>query len=411
MRKKSKFLYITLLLPTALFFRAYNSVPSDIHLTENSEYVLKSNALCNISDEALAACESSNALISQSASGLVLNTENSGNYKLKVKMLNFIPVKTVNVTVSPEKSVIVSGSPVGIKLYSDGLLIINIADVTAADGTTFSPAKAAGLSVGDRIVSINGKTVNTSEEFSVIVNSSDSPAILGVVHKGKLSEITITPRLDSDGRKKIGIWVRDSTAGVGTLTFYDPESSSFAALGHAITDIDTGDIVLPKSGSISDCQIASATKSISGSPGELSGVFSSNTLGDILLNSQLGIYGKSASSDAFSGSLMPCATRFQVKLGSAYIMSDIDGGGVKKYSIEIEEISQNDTIDNKGMVIRITDPVLLEKTGGIVQGMSGSPIIQNERLVGAVTHVFVNEPERGYGIFAEFMLAEAEALG
>lgn len=408
MSKKSKFIYIPLLCTALLFFNAYMCIPSDIRLTQNSEYTLKHSSLFDISANVLPTYEASDALLADSSGGITLNTKNPGNYQFDVKLFNFIPVKTVDVMVSPEYSVIPSGAPVGIKLYSDGLLIINVADVTSADGARSSPAEEAGLCPGDRIISANGRTLTVLEELSAIVNSADGELVLRVMHGDSIGEHRLTPALSADGTKKIGIWVRDSTAGVGTLTFVDPASSSFAALGHAITDIDTGDIILPKSGSITDCRITSATKGKSGTPGELSGIFEEHTLGNILLNSQLGIYGKLSDDSLCRNSPMPVATRFQVRNGAAYIMADVDGGGVKKYNIEIEEVSKSDTVDNKGLIIQITDPTLLEKTGGIVQGMSGSPIIQNGMLVGAVTHVFVNDPTRGYGIFAENMLNEAK---
>lgn len=403
--KKSKFIYILLLLPAAVFFNTYRSLPSDIHLTQNSRYLLNVGSFCNISADSLEASADSGALSAKNADGILLNTENAGTYKLNVKMFNFIPVKTVDVTVAPQYSVIPSGSPVGIKIYADGLLTVNVSDVRDSAGKSFSPARDAGIRVGDRIVSAGGKALSTSEQLSKILNSADGSVTLGVMHGDNLNEMTVTPILSGDGQKKIGIWVRDSTAGVGTLTFYDPKTSSFATLGHAITDVDTGDIILPRSGSISDCKIAYSTKSTAGNPGELSGIFGNASFGKILLNSQMGVYGKTNESAEFYGEgYMPVATRFQVKNGAAYIMADVDGGGVKKYSVDIEEVSKSSNCGNKGLVIRITDPALLEKTGGIVQGMSGAPIIQNGMLVGAVTHVFVNEPDKGYGIFAENML-------
>lgn len=395
-----------LLLPVGVFLNTYYSLPGSIHLTQHSDYTFKVNSLCSVSADAVTVSENGDSFFSENEDGIAINTSNAGNYSLNVKMFNFIPVKTVDVKVSQEYCVIPSGSAVGIKIYADGLLVVNISKVKTEDGKSVSPAEAAGIKTGDRIIKANGRSLNISEDLSRVVNESEGNVELEVMRDDNLINIAVSPVLDADqNSRKIGIWVRDSTAGVGTLTFYDPQTSSFATLGHGITDVDTGDIIFPKSGTITDCEITYATKSTSGSPGELSGAFGNVCVGNILMNSQLGVYGKIKDASVLNNSgYMPVATRFQIKTGTGYILADVDGEGVKEYSIEIEEVSKRDGIDNKGLVIRITDSKLLEKTGGIVQGMSGAPIIQNGMLVGAVTHVFVNDPTRGYGIFAENML-------
>lgn len=402
-----------LLLPVGVFLNVYYSLPEDIHLTQNSEYNLKVNSLCNISTDSVAASRNGEAFFSENEKGIGINTENVGTYSLDIKMFNFIPVKTVDVTVAPEYYVIPSGSPVGIKIYADGLLVVNVSKVKTADGRNISPAEESGIKTGDRIISANGKKLNLSEDLSRIVNESGDNITLEVMRGDELINMTVTPVADKEQQsRKLGIWVRDSTAGVGTLTFFDPKTSTFATLGHGITDIDTGDIILPKSGTISDCEITYTKKSTNGDPGELSGVFGERMVGNIAMNSQLGVYGKINDTSVLNNEgYMPVATRFQIKNGPAYILTDVDGEGVKRYEVEIEEVSKKGDIDNKGMVICIKDQKLLEKTGGIVQGMSGSPIIQNGMLVGAITHVFVNDPVRGYGIFAENMLDMTNRLG
>ena len=415
MSKKIKFFYILLILllfPLGLFLNAYFSLPKDIHLTKNSDYVLKLNSFYNVSKDSLEAASNGEALFTNSQDGVLLNTSSCGNYSLLIKMFDFIPVKSVNVTVAPEYYVIPSGSPVGIKMFSKGLLIVNISEVKTDSGNSVSPAKISGLQIGDRIISANGKELNFSEELASIVTSSTENIKLTVLRDDNFLDFSLTPVISfDDNKKKLGIWVRDSTAGVGTLTFFDPKTSTFATLGHGITDIDTGDIITPKTGTITDCTIAYCKKSRKGDPGELSGQFGNLTIGEIYMNSSLGVYGKLKNTlNLNNPGYMPVATRFQIKEGPAYILADVDGLGVKKYDVIIEEVSKSGNIDNKGLVIKISDPLLLEKTGGIVQGMSGSPIIQNGKLVGAVTHVFVNDPTRGYGIFIENMLAEAEKI-
>lgn len=400
--KKLKF--ILLLLPLAIFLNIYLSIPEDIHIAQNSEYFLKMNPFCRVGEKSVQATGGGDAFVTQTAEGAKINAKSSGKYAFDVKMFNFIPIKTVDVTISPEQSVIPCGSPIGIKIFSDGLLVVNVSNVTAPDGTEKSPAKDAGIKTGDRIISANGEKLNLSEDFSKIIASCEN-VVLSVVRGEECFDVSVSPIVSNDGEKRIGIWVRDSTAGVGTMTYYDPKNGTFAALGHGICDVDTGDMIIPRTGSISDCEIAYATKGEVGAPGELSGIFGSRTLGDITVNSPLGIYGKMKNSENLHNEgYMTVAPRFGVKTGEAYILCDVDGGGVSRYSIYIEEVSKSSEISNKGMVIRVTDPVLLEKTGGIVQGMSGSPIIQNNMLAGAVTHVFVNDPTRGYAIFSENMI-------
>lgn len=412
MLKKLKILSVSLLLPVVMLFNAYNSVPKDICITQNSDFSLEVGKLCNVSSDNIAVSENGESLFYKDDQGISLNTNSVGRYSLDIKMFNLIPIKTVDVTVSPEYYVIPSGSPVGIKIYAKGLLVVNVSKVKTAEGISVSPAGDAGIETGDRIISANGETLNMSEDLMRIVKESEGNIKLGVMRGDSLMEVSVQPVTDSDMQsKKLGMWVRDSTAGVGTITFFDPSSSTFATLGHGITDIDTGELMLPKSGTVWDCKITYAKKGINGSPGELSGVFGDVCVGDIKLNSQLGVYGKMKDISTLNSlGYMPVATRFQTKTGPGTILADVDGNGVKEYNIEIEEVSKKGGVDNKGLVIRITDPALIEKTGGIVQGMSGSPILQNGKIVGAVTHVFVNDPTRGYGIFIENMLSETEKI-
>ena len=412
MLKKIKFVYISLLvLPVIAFLNAYFTLPGEISIAENSECELKVNSFCNV-ENAVYASENGNAIFSETYDGVKINTDTCGNYSLNVKLFNVVPVKTVNVTVMPEYYVIPSGETIGIKIISDGLLVINISEFKTSTGEIAAPAREAGIKTGDRIISANGKKLNISEDLMRIIDESDGVVDIEVVRDENIINLSIKPQLTEEGKeKKLGMWVRDSTAGVGTLTFIDPKSSVFATLGHGITDVDTNDIILPKSGTISKCDVTYIKKGVNGEPGELSGVFDEKNVGKVLMNSYMGVYGKTGDISEFNvGEYMPIATRFEIKTGPAFIMADVDGEGVEKYSVEIEEVSKTSDIDNKGVIIRITDHKLLEKTGGIVQGMSGSPIVQNGKLVGAVTHVFVNDPTRGYGIFIENMLAEAEKI-
>lgn len=406
MKKISSILLVVL--PVLMVLNIYYSVPGEIRLTEQSSCSLALKPFCSVTtqEDTMAASKTTEAMVSESDDALYLNAGSTGDYKLTLKLFDVIPVKTIQVSVSPKTYVVPSGSPVGVKLYTEGLLVVSVSDVTAADGTVKSPGKDAGLKEGDRILAVNGQPISSTEEFSAVVNEVQSAVTLTVIRDGEAFDTAVTPVPARDENKyKLGIWVRDSTAGIGTLTFYNPETNAFGALGHAITDVDTGDIMAINNGSILSCNIISITKGAKGTPGELTGSFSNDCIGEIKQNTDLGIYGIIQTPEAVhTQGPVEVATRFQTKEGPAYILADVNGEGVKKYSVEIEKVSKSGGINNKGIVLKITDPALLTETGGIVQGMSGAPIIQNNMLIGAVTHVFVNDPQRGYGIFAENML-------
>ncbi len=308
-----------------------------------------------------------------------------------------------------ETYLIPSGEAIGVKMFTDGLLVVCVSDVIDENLKHYSPAKAAGLRETDRILSVDGIELGTNEELSDYINLVKRPVLLEVARDEEIFSTQITPIISNDGNYRIGIWVRDSTAGIGTLTFYNPKTSEFAALGHAICDADTGVVLKVSEGDLVGCDILSVKRGEHGVPGELSGQFKNKNFGKILKNNDFGIYGEIKNDEIFTnGKLMQAANRFQIKQGAAQILCDVDGKGVKSYNIEITDVSKNSGKNNKGIVLKVTDEELLIKTGGIVQGMSGSPIIQNDKIVGAVTHVFVNDPTRGYGIFIENMLAEVK---
>lgn len=319
-----------------------------------------------------------------------------------VFMLNFMSVH------AEEKLLIPCGTPVGIKVYTEGLLVVGVSSVTNSRGEKEFPAGRAGIGINDRILSIDNVSVNDAEQFSGEVDRRREGFYITFISNGETKTSYIKPSDAPDGSSKIGIWVRDSTAGIGTITYIDPEDNSFAALGHGINDVDTGNILTLKSGNIQKCNISSVTKGTRGIPGEINGVFEGEDIGNIEYNSPVGIFGKIKSS-IDTQKAIPCAEKEEIYEGDAYILSDIDGEGVKSYGIKIKKIDRDRT-DNKAMTVSVCDDRLTEKTGGIIQGMSGSPLVQNGKLIGAVTHVFVNDPTRGYGIFIENMLAEAEKI-
>lgn len=310
-----------------------------------------------------------------------------------------IPIKTAKTVVKERQNVILCGTPFGIKIKSDGVMVVKTAEK--------SPAKDAGIKEGDVIISVNGENVRTNNDISRAVQlCSDSTSVV-LERDDREMCFEFAPKRE-DGCLKIGVFVRDSAAGVGTLTFIDPETKTFGGLGHSVSDVTTGETIPLGSGEITRAEIFGIVKGKSGSAGELCGlIFPGSETGKLTRNTESGVFGEF--SGEITGEIYPAAFRQEVKAGPAQILTTIDTNAPKAYSIEIERINLLDLDGSKSMVIKITDPELLEKTGGIVRGMSGSPIIQDGKFAGAVTHVLVNDPTRGYAVFAENMLSEAQS--
>jgi stage IV sporulation protein B len=302
--------------------------------------------------------------------------------------------------------VIPSGKSVGMKLYTDGLTVTATQEVTDADGHNFDPAKNCGIRKGDIIYSAAGHTIESIDELAQAVNENPDGIEMEVRRGEDLMSVNADPVLTSDGTEKLGLWVRDSTAGIGTITYYMPDNNSYAALGHGISDSDTGNILSVKSGNIQQCSLLSVEKSTRGNPGEISGAFDGAEIGVIDKNTEAGVYGTITDKALFGTMPIKAASRYDVHEGGAYIMTDAAGNGVECYSVELQKV-KNDSTDTKGIVFKITDERLINATGGVVRGMSGAPIIQNGEFVGAVTHVLVNDPSRGYGILGENMISES----
>ncbi len=331
-------------------------------------------------------------------------------YPARLTLGGLIPVKEVAVTVTRQRTVLVGGTPFGIKLYTDGVLVVGLSDIPTAAGDV-NPASAAGVCVGDTVLAVNGESVTTRRDMSRLVNGCEGrPVTLRLRRDGVEFTATFTPvRPVGETGYRAGLWVRDSTAGVGTLTFYDPATGMFAGLGHAVCDSDTGQVMSLSQGEVVPARIFGVKKGTAGDPGELSGTFDPGKLGRLLKNGEDGLYGTLAVVPPGTRSL-PVARRQQVKEGKAQLITTLDGTTPAVYEVEIERVRYTGVSATRNMVIRVTDPRLLSKTGGIVQGMSGSPIIQNGKLIGAVTHVLVDDPTKGYGIFAENMLETAQSV-
>lgn len=336
------------------------------------------------------------------------SAQSVGGKNSDLTLLGIIPVKSETVQVAREDTVLVSGDSFGIKLYTDGVMVVGAKDVSV-NGSTVNPSKEAGIAVGDIIVSINGEKVYSSDRVSEILNDNNGEAFqIRVNRNGEYRDFSLVPvYVESEGCYKAGMWVRDSTAGIGTVTFYNPSSGNMAALGHPITDVDTGEIIPILDGQAVETTVSSITKSTSSETGSISCDFSNKEIGVLTKNTRQGIYGEYSSKiDLSQFSEYEVALPQEVQRGFCQVITTVDESGPQVYSAQITRIYQND--DEKNMIIKITDERLIEKTGGIVQGMSGTPIIQNGKLVGAITHVIVNNPLKGYGVFAQTMLELSE---
>lgn len=323
-----------------------------------------------------------------------------------IKLLGIIPVKTTSIIQSKPKKVSVSGESFGIKLYTDGVIIVGIRDVETDKGKC-NPAKEAGLEKGDIIIEINGKKVYSADSVTDILNDNNGNDYkITVKRNGNYKEFLLKPAYSSSqGCYKVGLWVRDSTAGVGTITYYDKSNNTVSALGHPITDVDTNEIMPILDGEAVRATVTKIYKSKAGEAGSLCCEFTNDIIGTLKKNCQSGIYGKYTCTlkNTYEYEV---ASPNEIVRGPVQILCTIDSGKAKFYNAQISRISYRENKKGKNMVVKITDERLLEKTGGIVQGMSGSPIIQNGKLVGALTHVIVDSPEKGYAIFAQDMVDE-----
>ena len=321
---------------------------------------------------------------------------------------NSAQAKSVNATLNPPRQVYVSGEAFGIKLYTNGVIVVATQSVDTAERRV-NPAAEAGIEVGDIIVSINNMNVYTSNEVSAILSDNNGkPYKIRLKRNGRYKTFSLTPVYsEREGCYKAGMWVRDSTAGIGTITYYDKKTGTFAALGHQVNDVDTNEIMPLLEGEAVCANVKKIQKASSGTTGSLSCDFEDKTIGSLLDNSELGLYGSYSfiNENAYPISV---ASKSEVQKGRAQILSTIDGDKPKAYDIEIIRISLRASREQKDIVFKVTDKELLEKTGGIVQGMSGSPIIQNGKLIGAVTHVIVNNPRKGYAVFAQTMLERSD---
>lgn len=331
-------------------------------------------------------------------------------FKVELKAFGVIPISTVNVQVVDELQVSVLGTPFGMKLYTDGVLVIDMTDVPTEKGN-INPAKKAGIIKGDYIVSVDGRKISTNEELSSAVEASAGNEMRFEIKrngKTKIIRFCAVPSKET-GTYKIGLWVRDSSAGIGTLTFYSPATGIVCGLGHGVCDEDTEELLKLDSGELVTAEIISVEKGGSGSPGQLKGKFTYGTIGAIDLNSECGVFSLLKGKLNLS-KLTEIALKQEVKDGEAQLLCTVNGESPKLYSCTVKKRSSAYLSPTQNLTVTVTDDELLGLTGGIVQGMSGSPILQNGKLIGAVTHVLIDDSTKGYGIFAENMLKTAQGV-
>lgn len=354
---------------------------------------------------------SENVSTIQTSNNLNKNKVNdTGTLDVSLNLFGKIPVKDMTVNVIPKTTVIPIGKAIGMKLYTDGVLVVGMSEINGK-----KPYENSGIQEGDRIVEINHEKIDSTNDLIETVNQCDG-TVLEVTYKRDEETMTasIQPVKTNEDEYKLGLWVRDAAAGVGTMTFYEPSSGMFAALGHGITDIDTSELISIASGELVTTQILSIVKGEKGVPGEVRGTIEKSTLlGTISKNTNYGVYGKVTNPIRLSinqSSEMEVALRNEIKTGKAQILCQLDNGKVEGYDIEIQKLFLNNNENNKSMLIKVTDERLLDKTGGIIQGMSGAPIIQNGKFIGAVTHVLINDPTVGYGVFADIMIKQLKMV-
>lgn len=317
-----------------------------------------------------------------------------------------VPTLAVTEKQTTPQTLVPVGRAIGVKLFSEGVLVVALSE----GEETASAAEKGGVKVGDLILTMNDVAIESSEHLqSLLAENGEAEAALSVRRSGRLVKLAVSPEKGADGVYRLGAWIRDSMAGIGTITYYDPQTGAFAALGHGITDVDTGKLMPLSHGAVMDAGVKAVKRGESGAPGELRGDFDlTNDVGVLSANTNCGIFGtlKEEALASLGGEPLPLASRSEVKTGKAYILANCQGKEIGTYEIEIEKLYGGNA-PTRNLLVRVTDPALIERTGGIVQGMSGSPIIQDGKLVGAVTHVLVNDPTKGYGILIENMLGAA----
>ncbi len=407
MKKFKKILLVLILLVILVYVTNISSIPNSLILMEGEELNLRTMLGLSISNN----------------DRKTIEAVNSENKKLtnKIGKMDFsinlagISVKDFTVNVIPNTVVIPSGEAIGLRLFTSGVLVVGMSEIKGEDNNNHMPYKDSGIKEGDMITKVDNEVITcTADLTNKINNSNGNEVTLTYVRNGNNYNTNIVPTKINEDEYKLGLWVRDAASGVGTITFYEPTTGAFAALGHGILDVDTEELIDIARGDIVTSKIISIVKGEKGKPGELQGsIENGKIIGEVYKNTNFGIYGKLNNIQDLKKNTkneMEVMSRDEVKEGKASILCTLENGKQEEYEIEIEKVYTASNRANKNMIIKVTDKRLLEKTGGIIQGMSGSPILQDGKFVGAVTHVMVNNPEKGYGIFADTMLKQMKEV-
>lgn len=409
MKRMIKMLLLVFLLCIIFIYTlVIQNIPDELVIFEGENISLKTLLGINIQGE-------NSKTLETSASSNEEIGENVGNSKLEVSLFDNFKLKDIEVSVLPRTTVIPVGNIAGVKLYTNGVLVVGMSEIEGEDNQKYKPYENTGIEEGDTIIKINDKEIANTEQLVETVNLSKGEEIkIEYIHEEETKECSITPVKTSADEYKLGLWVRDSAAGVGTVTFYEPSTKTFGALGHGITDIDTNELINIASGEFVTTRILNITKGEDGNPGKLQGTIENQkNIGTISKNTRFGIYGKVdnlSSLNIDTSKEMEVALREEIQTGKATILCSLDNEKPQEYEIEIEKIYLENNYDNKSMKIKVTDEKLLQKTGGIIQGMSGSPVIQNGKFIGAVTHVLVNNSQEGYAVFGDIMLKQSKEV-
>lgn len=412
MNKLRKILIVFVLIIVYAYVCNIAFLPNSIIIFEGESVNLKTIAGLNIKK----ADYNKLPVIQTSSEETANSTYNTpGFFEINLNLFGSIPVKEIDVNVIPRTTVVPLGNLIGVKMYTSGVLVVGMSEIEGVDQKMYKPYMNSGIKEGDMIVEMNDTKIANTEELVNIVNKSKGESIdVKYVRNDNTVTTSITPVKTDNNSYKIGLWVRDAAAGVGTLTFYEPSTGNFAALGHGIMDVDTGSLLNIASGELVTSKLVSIKKGEKNNPGEIRGSIDEGiSIGQISKNTNFGVFGlvDGTSNLNFSNTEeYEVALRSEIQTGDAQVICELGDGKKEKYNIKIEKIYSSNNYDNKSMLIKITDERLLEKTGGIIQGMSGSPIIQNNKFVGSITNVLVSDPTTGYAVFGDLMIKQMRAI-
>lgn len=397
MRNLKRLLIVLVLTIIYVYVCNISMLPSDIILMQGETLNLNTVFGLNVQDEETMQASSSlnNSIV-----------EETGQMDLSLNLFNLFSVKDVTVNVIPKTTVIPVGKAIGMKLYTEGVLVVGMSEIEGK-----KPYENSGIETGDKIIEIDDTQIDNTDELIECVNNSNGKELeIKYISDNEEKTTSIEPVKTSDNEYKLGLWVRDAAAGVGTLTFYEPSTGKFGALGHGINDVDTYELIDIASGELVTTEIIDIVKGEDGSPGEIRGTIDNGTsLGNIYKNTGFGIYGNIdnvAKLNLTQYKEYEVANRSEITTGKAEILCELENGKTQSYEIEIQRLFLENNENNKSMLIKVTDEELIEKTGGIIQGMSGAPIIQNGKFIGAVTHVLVNDAKTGYAVFGDLMIKQ-----